>query len=239
MINSTDVVIATMPSRGTLFNVLSNVISQEEVNSIHIILNSFTEEHINIVKNYYKEHNNISIYSRENKKGSLERFYPIESCDSEYVAIIDDDIIYPADYLKNMINNCNKLNAVVSMHGRVYGIEKLNNYYSGVKELYHFASKVDTIKKVDIVGVGCCLFKRSLFSTKKLNNFYKETSYSNMSDLCFSHFLNKNSIEKYVLPHIKSYLKPIKTNGFSVCEAYKDNCPVQTKFFNEVFLKSK
>lgn len=97
--------------------------------------------------------------------------------DNEYYFTLDDDIIYPPDYVEKTLPNIG--NRIVSYHGRVL-IGKDRGYYDKHK-IYKYNDSLSKEKKLDVMGTGV-----SAFDT----NFFKPTiwrsSYYKMTDLIIS-----------------------------------------------------
>lgn len=238
-----DLFIASMPDRNDLIEILENIIPQKNLNKIFLVLNNFDEARIKRVRDFldsfcFKYNVKYDIFIRKNEKGSSEKFYPLRYAESKYIAFIDDDIIYPTNYLQTMVMNCNKLGGVVSMHGRVLLDEEITNYYKQKKNLFAFKKEVLKDEEVDIIGTGCMLFRKDFFKAEDLNNFYENIEYRNMDDIYFSYFALENDIKRFVVKHKEGYLKAI-LNDNCVFNNHKDNCVNQTNFINEKFLPKK
>lgn len=239
-----DVCIASINKRNHLIDVLTSIIPQENLKKLYLVLNNFNETEFNkidkfcnqICQQHKKEY---EIFRRNNLKGSSEKMYPLKYTTSEYLAFIDDDIIYPENYLEYMIEKCNQYNGIISMHGRNLLDRKISNYYNDRKILFHFMNEVEFDTEVDIIGTGCMIFKSDFFKRDDLDNFYeKNIEHICMDDIYFSYFALKNRISRYVVKHKKGYLKSIK-NKDTVFSTYKKNCTNQTNFINDVFLPEK
>jgi hypothetical protein len=121
-----------------------------------------------------------------------------------YIFTIDDDFIYPEDYVKKSIEKLkmygNKV--VLSYHGRVLHLPT-ERYKGGQKEFYQCTKDVDNDVSVHILGTGVMCFHSSVFV---FPYDIKEHSYSNCSDIQFSISLDTRSIPMIVGSHKAGWL---------------------------------
>ena len=127
-----------------------------------------------------------------------------------YVLTVDDDFIYPDDYVAETIKAIDKYQkkAVISWHGRTL-FEHSERYKNGHKDFYQCCYDVDGDYAVNIIGTGVCGFHADVF----LGNPYDviEMTYTNSSDIWFSLSCDQRGIPMIVPKHKKGWLIQLET----------------------------
>ena len=98
----------------------------------------------------------------------------------EYYFTLDDDIIYPSDYVERTLFYLHHYKCIVTYHGRILK-EPCNEYYRG-HQVFDFKGALDVGKIVDIGGTGVMAFNTRYFHPKGLVN----SKDKRMSDIIFS-----------------------------------------------------
>lgn len=142
------------------------------------------------------------------------KFFGLTQVDEPcYYFSCDDDIIYPADYVRKMLVWLDRFNgnAVVTHHGRILrGTGK--KYYTD-----HFAYScmrgVGGVRKIDVPGSGV-----SAFRTDKIYawNIVRSPDYR-MSDLLLGLEAAKQRVPVYILPHHKGYFQDMNVPTELTC----------------------
>lgn len=163
---------------------------------------------INIYLNNYKEIpvflNNKKINCfLQNDIGDIGKFFNIEN-ERGYYFTIDDDIIYPKDYVTNMINSLNKFKnkVAIGVHGYTFN-KPIRNIYKD-RALTHYRSSLVNYRNVHVIGTGTLAFHTSTLQLK-LNDFLKP----NMADIWFALSAQRNKIPLYLLPRPNKWLMDI------------------------------
>ena len=127
-----------------------------------------------------------------------------------YVLTVDDDFIYPENYVEETIKAIDKYQkkAVISWHGRTL-FEHSEKYKNGHKDFYQCCYDVDSDYAVNIIGTGVCGFHADVF----LENPYDviEMVYTNSSDIWFSLSCDQRRIPMIVPKHKEGWLIPLET----------------------------
>lgn len=159
------------------------------------------------------------------------RFIPEENEDDEYYFTLDDDIIYPSNYVSEILEKIKLYRgSIISYHGREL-IKKDCPYYTSHKTFNCFTGHVGD-KPIDVPGTGVTGFDTRYFKPTLLY----ASPYKKMSDLVFA----KEAAEKGVpiicigisggiLVHLKS--KTSIARHFSKIK----KTPEQDKLANEIF----
>jgi hypothetical protein len=124
----------------------------------------------------------------------------------EYIFIVDDDILYPPDYIKKMVHALKyyKNQAVLTVHGKWWEDGKFC--------LAHFKHQLNSDMFVSIAGVGTCAFHKSILREPFVPAF------SYFRDLQFSLWCAKNCIPICAIQRPLKWLTPIPTEGRSLCD---------------------
>lgn len=104
------------------------------------------------------------VVARSQDHGDLRdngKFYFLNQSDSRYYATVDDDLIYPHDYLQRLVACVNEAGqrAAVGVHGALYPspiVELFDPRY-----LIHFADPTPHVMPVHLLGTGTTLFDQS------------------------------------------------------------------------------
>ena len=160
------------------------------------------------------------------------KFYYFETevdDDNTYFFSMDDDIYYPPTYIEDMIAAIDRLDTIVTHHGRqLLGYDK--HYYSGHKGFSClYRNQFEGI--IDVAGTGVVGFKLSYFKPKGI--FYSE--YKRMSDCVFSLEAAKQGKQITILKHPNGYIKDICNDMVNSCFTNENKHPInQIKVCNEI-----
>lgn len=120
-----------------------------------------------------------------------------------YYFSCDDDLIYPPDYIKRMIEAIDSTKSIVTCHGRVLLGENVP-YYTG-HQVYACLGDVTYNGKIQVAGTGVTGFRTDYFNPVHL----AVNSNQKMSDLIFSYYAMKEGNDIYMLPHQKGWIKHV------------------------------
>lgn len=190
--------VATIPNRGdSLGDTVTSIINQ--VDELIIYQNGFKKD--------YPIHSNFSgkikIYSSLDTgidMGDGGKFYKIGEYDDAYYFSIDDDLIYPYNYVSTMIEHSKNFNDefVLTHHGR-----DINGFnYNNIKKSYRCLGYVNSINDVTFPGTGV-----SLIPTKNIKFNFKDIHKENMCDIWLGKYCYENGKKVKVLPHNKGWIK--------------------------------
>ena len=176
----------------------------------------------------------INIYDNEIQPVNLTdngKFFRLDSITKpEYYLCMDDDLIYPPDYVERMIEAIERYNCIVSFHGRQLlgtGLE----YYKGHKS-FHCLHGVIHDEMVDVVGTGVTGFSTEYFKPKGL-------AYSpdkKMSDLIFSLEAAMQGKQMGVISHAPNWIKHIDNKETIHSTESIKGTPRQNQIANEIFM---
>lgn len=230
-----DIYMASLWRQGHIIKTVNSLLKNEEVATITISCNNYTQDQWEYVTTELKNPK-IIFHRTNNEKKSNEKLKYIGEGKNYYVCLADDDLIYPSDYLDTLIKGCEKYNAMVSMHGRILLKGIVDSYYKQVKNVFSHSGQVEKDVEVDIASNCGSLFKRDFYDD--LNTWYDLCGNIPMDDLYVNYFAKKKGIKRVVLAHSIGYLKHKKKHPDDryVFTEYRDNDKIQTEFYNRHFV---
>jgi len=139
--------------------------------------------------------------------GDLEKFFPLEEasgCSADYVATIDDDILYPPDYLECLYRWSRYYGdaCAVGVHGRRMRLP-CKEFYRG--KLYHCCAGLDGPEPVILLGTGTMFVRRSML----LLNRPWEAAFVNRGDILAATELARQGVERVAIPRKAGWLREL------------------------------
>lgn len=135
----------------------------------------------------------------------------------EYYLTLDDDIIFPENYVKTLKNGIDKYKCIVAFHGRVL-ISDSTYYFDKKKNLiFNYLNDVPQDVNVDVGGTGVMGFHTDYFNPKEILT----SPYRRMSDLVFSYEAKKARKKIICLKHPSKWLKSVPLVGIK--DSFKKN----------------
>jgi hypothetical protein len=176
----------------------------------------------------------INLYFSDNRYGDALKFAKLIDSDGYYLTI-DDDLIYPPNYVDHMVTRCKEFSnkRVITLHGRKFSKEPIKSFYSSYIEFYHCLKHQKRDAFIHFGGTGVMCFHTSLM---KIPITYFE--HPNMADVWVGKYCFENNIEVLSIAHTKDFLKyqPQKTTIF---DSESNSDTIQTKIVNDLFNPSK
>lgn len=143
------------PRKAMLRQVVASLIDQ--VDRIYIYLNQYDE-----VPSFLK-HPRITVKTGGEDLRDNGKFFYVPELPSGYVFTVDDDIVYPPDYVQALIRKIELYGrkAVVGLHGTIFA-NPLVTYFAE-RTLLHFKHPLERDRIVDQLGTGTVAFHTSLW----------------------------------------------------------------------------
>ncbi|MEV3806028.1 glycosyltransferase family 2 protein [Aeromonas veronii] len=211
--------LATMPSRlESLEKVIDRILPQ--VDEINVYLNNFTN-----VPEFLK-HKNINIEKSQNN-GDLRdngKFFFSDKITSSYIITVDDDIIYPQDYVQKLVSALAtyKNKAAIGVHGVIFA-ENIEKYFTG-RTVYGFNKSLCSDRIVNLLGTGTLCYH-----TDTLNLNHLDFKTTGMADIWTAIFAKRQQIPMICIKRPESWMKVFHNkNTITLYEEFKDNDSVQT-----------
>jgi len=223
MSEKTIVNVASYNRIGSLVNTINSIYDQ--CDEINIFLN----DHIGEIPEKLLD-SKINLFFSDNSYGDALKFGKLMESDGYYLTI-DDDLIYPPNYVNYMVSRCKEYSnkRVITLHGRNFPSFPINSYYNSYSENYHCLKPQTKNVLVQFGGTGVMCFHTNLM--KIPINFFL---YPNMADIWIGKYCIENNIEIICITHSGDFLKyqPQKSTIYDT-ESKSDG--IQTKIINEIF----
>lgn len=208
----------------SLVKSLESIIDQCDI--INVSLNSHDGDIPEILY-----HDKINLILSDNSLGDAMKFYMLDKSDGYYLTI-DDDLIYPPNYVEYMIAKCKEYGntRVMTLHGRNFSSFPITSYYRSATERYACLNSVKKNVIVQFGGTGVMCFHTDLF---KIGIDYFMVP--NMADVWIGRYCLDNKIEILCLRHESGFIKyiPQKT---TIYDQESNNDGLQTDIANAIYL---
>lgn len=136
------------------------------------------------------------------------KFFGFDSSDSNsYFLTFDDDIVYPLDYVKKLIEGIEKYKrqAIVGFHGSTFKRFPVVNFQKD-RVLHQYFTNVGVDVKCNILGSGVMGFYVGTIKDAGFE-FSMLGEGGNITDDVFSHFARSKEIDMIVLKHAAGWIK--------------------------------
>lgn len=145
----------------------------------------------------------ISSLDTEIDMGDAGKFFKVNQYSNHYYFSIDDDIIYPSDYVETMLNKLKSYNnrVIVTLHARILN-KNAKSYYKDVAESFRCLDKVDCDRFVHFGGTGVMAFHTSNF-----NMSFDICKAPNMADIWVGLYARQKGIPILVAKHQANWLQ--------------------------------
>ena len=153
-----------------------------------------------------------------------------------YIFTCDDKLIYAPDYVERCIELIEKhgRKAVVSAHGRNLK-PNCKSYYNDPQDFFGCLGLVKNEESVHELGTGAMSLHSSVLKGFSLDYF----TYTNMTDILFSIYLNEKRIPRIVIPHENGWIKSSKfLKKPSISTSANKNDKLHTDIVNSITWES-
>lgn len=181
---------------------------------------------INQVDSFHLYNNSVDSNKADNGKYfglALNQYEPV------YYFTLDDDIIYPPNYVQTMIDAIEKYQCIVSCHGRI--LTGTNREYYTDHKAFCFASKTE-LKVLDVFGDGVSAYRTDYFNPYKMA-FDKRLMMADTLVSLEAARLNKTAI---LLPHEARWIRSIKVpSHLTISGTRHDRRELKNKLADDIF----
>lgn len=211
---------ATMPERSHVSLAAIDSI-YDQADEIRIYLNNFKD----VPAQFQRD--KITCHIGEDLKSSGKLFWAQQP--DQYYFCIDDDLIYPDTYCRDMLKKLDEYNndAIVSLHGKVLKQGLKTSYFCQIVKNYHCLQDVDYDSPVHVIGNGV-----SVFNTNNINIDLKQFKYLYMDDITVSLQANNQNKKRVVMAHKRDYLKYNDPKVPTLHDKYKFNESTHVEVIN-------
>lgn len=146
----------------------------------------------------------------------------------EYYFTMDDDLIYPHDYVEKTIEAIKTYGTIITYHGRIL-LGTKRDYYRGHKS-FHCLGDQRGNHKIDVCGTGVTAFDTRYFHPKGLANH----EHQKMSDIIFSLEAAKQEKSIGCIAHKQGWIKDMKHEE-TIHMTESRNCGIQNILADEIY----
>jgi hypothetical protein len=166
-----------------LIKTLDSIYEQFDV--INLFLNDFTDEFDDL---FFRK--KINLYLTNNDLGDGYKFNCLNESNG-YFFTLDDDLIYPPNYVSYMINKIEQYNKekIITLHGRSFIEFPIKSYYNTKSIRKHFLEENLTDEIVQVGGTGVMAFHTETLKFKK-----NEILIPNMADIWITKFSKEKNL---------------------------------------------
>jgi len=202
--NKITAILTTIPARE---NILSEVIGSiyNQVGSIRIIFNGYSK-----VPDWVESKPKVKAWVDASNKDTDCAKWKVAP-EEGYVFSIDDDILYPKDYVSTLIEKIEQYSreCVVTVHGSYFKIPFLD--FRKSKRCIHFTAESMKDVEVDLPGSATLAYHVDTIKPR-FEDFFAPSR----SDIWFSALCHKKKIPIICIARKKNWLKLIPTKGLSI-----------------------
>ena len=133
------------------------------------------------------------------------KFYFLNESELKFYATVDDDILYPKDYVERLLRYL-KLSGgacAVGVHG--YVLPEVVTSISENRYLYHFSGPEPFLTPATVLGTGTTLFNQAKWGLD-----FNEFGDPGMADVWFAKAAKNRGVSMWVIPRAKSWLTQIE-----------------------------
>lgn len=175
----------------------------------------------------------LSIIIDDQANGDNGKFFALQGIEKDcYFLTIDDDLIYPPDYVSKMIQKIEQYNrrAIVSALGRIMIQPPINSYYSTKNRRHYFHTFEHTKKdqRCQILGTGVMGWHSSAYKPN-IEDFKKP----NMADIYMGLVAQRDKIPMIAIEKPANWLYHLPITE-SIFDSHKNNDKAQTEAFNSI-----
>lgn len=219
--------IATMPSRqNQLSLMIASVIDQ--VDEVRVCLNEF-----DAVPEWIEQMDKVEAVIPERNLTDNGKFRGLYFRDSfsehEYYFTMDDDIVYPPDYVEKTIERIERYGCIITYHGRLLLGRNLH-YYHG-HHFHHCLEAQTDDHYIDVCGTGVTAFRTDYFCPSDLA-FHE---HQRMSDVIFSLEAARQNKLIGICERPNLWLKPLEVKDSIFNHFATRSKEIQKQLCNEIF----
>jgi hypothetical protein len=175
----------------------------------------------------------INLFLTDNSLGDAFKFMNLMNTNEGYYLSIDDDLIYPPNYVEYMVGKSKEYGdkKVITLHGRNFSKFPVGSYYRSASERYNCLGKVKNDVKVQFGGTGVMCTHSSLL---KIPLSYFKTA--NMADVWVGKHCIENNIEIICVKHDEGYIGYTRPTN-TIYDDHSRNDRIQTLVTNSIYDK--
>jgi len=218
--------VASIPSRQNLLaRCIDSILPQVDI--LYVYLNNYEN-----IPNFLNSKKIKVLHSKfYGDKADIGKFYPLVGAKG-YLFTIDDDLLYPNNYIESMINNIEKYcrTVFICVHGNILPNYKIKSYYKEKKGL-HYAKELSEDTIIDIPGTGTLAFHSQLYEINEL-----DFQLPFMTDISLYKILLSKNIPAVAIARNRFWIQSLFStpDDLSIYTKYINNDRVPTKIINDI-----
>ena len=219
--------IATMPQRlPMLLDVIHSLAPQ--VDTMYVWLNGHKE--IPDVP-----YDNVIFHHSQTNDGDMAKMHILEMIDKDeefYYFTVDDDIVYPPDYVQHNID-VYEPGTIQSSHCNKYASFPIEDFTKSDISGYYFGANIPAKDRVHLIGTGVAMMDSTVVRQIPYDTFVT----NNMLDLWISSWAWVNEIPMYVVPHKQWWLHdhPLVNKQDTIWNEVLRDCSRETQIINTYY----
>lgn len=196
--------IAVMPNRIENLKIILPILL-EQCDNLYIHVNGDA-----VCPDFIKNNKKIKYSSSTDNKGGEMAFIGVDQTEGYYL-VVDDDLLYPKDYVEKMISLMNKFDnkIIATVHGSNFTPGEPN--FIKKRQMFKSYKSLDKDTKVMIVGVGTLCI-----NTKNFKITPKDFPYHNMRDAVVSCKAAKEGVPIIALKRDEHWITKLNNYGASI-----------------------
>jgi glycosyltransferase involved in cell wall biosynthesis len=182
----------------------------KQCDEMYVSLNEYEGDELERIRRILSKYENVHVdgYVGKDDLGCQNKFRRIGECrENDYFVSVDDDILYPSNYVEKMVSNLEEIgdDSFVSCHGWIMSFKNGRlDMDSPRKSHFIYSNGVTRFHRVHLCGCGVGICKpKKIGLTFDLFNKPKNSG----DDELLAVWAHKNSIKLFVCPHEERWLR--------------------------------
>jgi hypothetical protein len=202
----------------------------DQVDVINICFNEMEWDEIPTFFHHLYDTGKVDIFIPDSNLTDNGKFLLLDeqSEEHQYYFSMDDDLVYPHDYVENTIEAIKTFGTIITYHGRIL-LGTQRDYYQGHKS-FHCLGDQKGNHRIDVCGTGVTAFDTRYFHPKQLANH----KHQKMSDIIFSLEAAKQNKSIGCIEHKQGWIKDIKHEE-TIHQTESRNCHQQNQLADQIY----
>ena len=216
---------ATIPERIEMVKIVVKSII-DQVDHLYLFANNCYHE---LAHDGDMLYDNLYTWSSDNEKMDCEKFVAVD-LQKGYIFTIDDDLIYPPDYVQTMIDHIEryKRKAIITLHGRTFGRFPIKSYYRDeTRKGYHWDRPLAEDVQVHSGGTGVMAWHSDTITID-----YDRITFGNCADVWMAVFAREANVPIMCVAHETGWLQYLDPKETIYKKHYNDDKKI-TELYND------
>jgi len=211
--------LATIPEREELVKRTIDSL-YPQVDKLNVMLNGWDHKPM-------MEDDELKFIHLNNSKGDAAKFHGLKKVKG-YIFSCDDDLLYPRDYVRVMINKLQEHDnqVILTNHGRIMNPKPVSNSYTDRQAAFRCLGNVYEEHYLDIGGSGVMAWHSDYFFPDVDKVLIK-----NMADIWIAKFASEQGCKILLNPHKEGWIKYLHPK-WTIWDDHFPNPQEQTDLYN-------